>query len=123
MFFPDILEVSQPIVTQTEAVATEGGTDAAATVMSTDDDVADLEDIDGELHHRQAIEIGVHDQIGYIAMNKQFTGQESDDFVGGDPAIGTANPEVFRGLLAGELEKEFRVDPSNLGGPSPVIGE
>ena len=38
--------------------------------MSADNDVTDLENLDRELQDRQTIEVGVHDQVGHIAMNK-----------------------------------------------------
>ena len=31
---------------------------AAAAVVAADDDVADLQNLDGELHHREAVEVG-----------------------------------------------------------------
>ena len=35
-------------------------------------------------------------------MNKHFTRQQTGDLVSGDPAVRTANPEVFRRLLIGQ---------------------
>jgi hypothetical protein len=45
--------------------------------MPAHDDVAHLEDIHGELHHGQTIQVRVHDEIGDVPMNEQFSRRES----------------------------------------------
>jgi hypothetical protein len=123
MFLANVLEVTQPIIAETEAIALDGGADAAATVVAADDDVADFENIDGELHHGEAIEVGMDDEIGDIAVDEEFPGQKADDLIGGDAAIGAADPEVAGRLLAGELGKKIGVLLANSSGPGFVVIE
>ena len=118
-----VLHVPQPVVAQADAIAAQGRADAAATVVAADDDVAHAQDVDRELHDRQAIEIGVHNQVGDIAVDEQFAGQQSDDVIGGHAAVGAADPQVARRLLRGELAEELRILPANALGPAPVVVE
>jgi hypothetical protein len=70
MFLMNILNMTEPVIAQSQTLAAHRRPHAAATVMPADDDVPHLQDIDRELHHRQTIEIRVHDQIGDIAMDE-----------------------------------------------------
>ena len=45
---------------------------AAAAGVADDDDVLDLQHVDGELDHRQAVEVGVDDDVGDVAMDEQL---------------------------------------------------
>ena len=47
---------------------------AAAAVVAADDDVLHLQHVDGVLQHRQAIEVGVDDHVGDVAMDEQLAG-------------------------------------------------
>jgi hypothetical protein len=38
--------------------------------VAADDDVLDLQNLHGELHHRQTIEIAMSDDIGEVAMHE-----------------------------------------------------
>src|SRR5579864_2106266 len=60
----DVLDVAQPVVRQADAVLGHGGMHAAAAVMAAQDDVPHLEDIDGELDHREAVEVGMYHHVG-----------------------------------------------------------
>jgi hypothetical protein len=55
--------------------------------------VAHLEDIDRELHDRQAIEIRVHHQIGDVAVYEQLPGR-IPRFHCRHTAVGTTDPQV-----------------------------
>ena len=83
----------------------ERGAHAAAAVVSDDDDVLDLEHVDGELHHRQAIEVGMHDDVGDVAVDEHLARRQADDLVGRHAAVGAADPEVFRRLLPASRPK------------------
>jgi hypothetical protein len=100
-----VAHVPQPDVDQSGAVAIECRLDAAATVMADDHDVFDLEDIDGELDHRQAVEIGVHDDVGDVAVDEQLARQQTDDLVGRHARIRAADPQVLRCLQRDSLRK------------------
>jgi hypothetical protein len=93
-----------------QAVAAHDRFDAAATVMSAHDDMADLEHLDGELDHRQAIQIRVHDDVGDVAMHEQFPRQQVDDFIRGHAAVGAAYPQILR-AIAGATASEKNRDP------------
>ena len=43
---------------------------AAAAVVPADDDVAHFQQIDRKLHDGETIQIGMHDQVGNIAMDE-----------------------------------------------------
>jgi hypothetical protein len=90
-----ILDMPQPVVHQAQTLPVEGGAHTAAAVVAADDDVPHPEHVHGELHHRQAVEVGVHDDVGHIAVDEELAGQESHDLVRGHPAVGTADPQVL----------------------------
>ena len=50
-------------------------------------------------------------------------GQQADDLVGGDAAVGAADPEIGGRLLARELGEEFRILAEDSLGPFPVVLE
>ena len=83
----------------------------------------DLEYFHGELQHREQIEIGVMHQIGHIAVHEQFARHQTDDFIGGDAGIGTADPQEFRVLLAHQGTEETGVFFLHLMAPLFVVGE
>ena len=69
------------------------------TVVPADDDVLDVQVIDGILNCREAIEVRMDDNVCDVAMYEHFTGRKPDNLVGGNAAVGAANPEIFRRLL------------------------
>ena len=74
--------------------------------MADHHDVLDLEHFDGVLQHGKAVEIGMHDNVGDIAVNEHLTREQAHDLVRRYTAVGTADPEVLRVLLRRELFKE-----------------
>jgi len=62
--------------------------------------MGNLQHFDRVLHDREAVEIGMHHDIRNVAVHEQFTRRKADDLVGGDTAVGTADPEVPRCLLS-----------------------
>lgn len=123
VFPPDILYVSQPVVDETQSVITERRADAAAPVVSAHDYVSDLQYFDRELKHRQAIEIGMDDNIGDVAMHQQLARREANDLVGGHAAVSATDPEVLRGLLCGQTREELGILTSRLGSPRAIVVE
>lgn len=95
----DILDMSQPVVDEPMLMILQRRLDPAAAVVTTDDNVLHLEHIHRKLDDRQAVEIGMDDDIGDIAMNKDFTRPEIDDLIRRDAAVGAADPKIFRRLL------------------------
>lgn len=52
-----------------------------------------------------------------------MAGHDPDDFIGRDAAVGASDPQVFRGLLFGQLEKELGVLLLNAFGPFLIVFE
>ena len=119
----DVLHVAQPVVDQPELLVAQGGEHAAAAVVAADDDVAHAQHVDGELDARQAVEVGVDDQVGDVAVDEHLARQEADDLVRRHPAVRAADPEVARRLLRRQPREELRVLARHLVRPGAVVGE
>jgi len=85
--------------------------------------VAHLQDIHRELHHPQAVEVRVHDEVGDVAVDEQLAGQQPDDVVRGHPAVGTADPQILGRLLLRQFREKGGVLLTNAGGPGLVAVE
>ena len=94
-----------------------------AAVMTGHDDVGDLQNVHGVLQDRQTIPIILMNDICNIAMDEKLAGGEADNIIGWDPAVGAANPKVFRLLNCTETLEEIGVAPGLLKRPGPVVGE
>jgi hypothetical protein len=88
----NVLHVPQPVLYQPEPRIVERGANAAAPLMATHDDVADAQHVDGVLQDRQAIQIGVHDHVGDVAMHEKLAGSKPDNLIGRHAAVRTTNP-------------------------------
>jgi hypothetical protein len=62
----------------------------------------------------------MHHHVGNIAVYKNFSRCQADDFVGWYAAVGAANPHVLGLLLIGKASEETRAALLHLGGPGPV---
>ena len=100
-----VLDMPQPVVDEADALVLQRRGDAAAAVVPADDDVLDLQHLDRELDHRQAVEIRVDNDVGDVAVNEELARQEPDDLVGRHAAVGAADPEVLGDLLARSCSK------------------
>ena len=94
-----VLDVAQPVVGEADAPVLERRRDAAAAVMAADDDVLDFQHVHGELHHGEAIEVRMDDDVGDVAMDEQFARAQSHDLVGGHAAVRASDPQVAWPLL------------------------
>src|SRR5450432_2550413 len=121
MFPLNVLNVSQPVVNQTQLLVTQSGEYTTATIVPANDDVAYAQDLDGELNGREAIQVSVNHQIGDVAMNEHLTGLGVDDLVGWHTAIRAADPEILRRLLRRQASKEVGVLLDHLGSPGTVV--
>ena len=119
----DVLNVAEPIINETDAALVERGGDTSAAVVANNDDVLDAEDIDAELEAGEAVQVGVDDDVGDVAMDEKFAGTEVDDGVGGNAGVGAADPEILRRLLLGESSKKGGIVGVDLGGPAAVVGD
>lgn len=123
VFYAHVLNVAEPVVNQAEFVIAQSREDAAAAIVAADNDVLDLENFDGVLKDRQAIEVAMDDDVSDVAMDEKFAGGEADDIVGGDAAVGATDPEIAGGLLAFEAIEKARVLTQFGCGPCAVIVE
>ena len=57
------------------AASVERRPHAAAAVVAAHDDVLHLQHIDRELEHREAVEVGVHDDVGDVPVDEQLAGR------------------------------------------------
>jgi hypothetical protein len=65
----------------------------------------------------------VDDDVGDVAMNEELAGEQADDLVGRNTAVGTADPEIFRRLLRSEGSEEIRLRRGDPLRPQPVVVE
>jgi len=114
-------DAGEPVVDHAVAVVFEGGADATAAVVAADDDVADLEDIDGVLDDGEDVEVGFCDDVCDVAVDEDFAGGEAGDLVGGDAGVGASDPEELRTLLMGEGFEEAGVGCADCRGPGAVV--
>ena len=77
--------------------------------MAADNNVLDFQDIDGILHHRQTIEIGVDHQVRYVTMHEQFARLQAGESLSGNAAVRTANPQEARFLRLRQFLKKAGV--------------
>jgi hypothetical protein len=123
MLLANILYVAKPVVDEAMPFLQNGRSHGAASVVATDDDVLDLEDVDGKLHDREAIEIRMYDDIPDVAVNEQLAWKQPDNFIRGHPAVGTTDPQVLGRLLSGELCEEAGMRAGDSRCPLPVVAE
>ena len=95
MLLVHVHHVAQPVVDEPVARAFERGLDAAAAVVAADDHVLDAQDVDRVLQDREAVEVGVDDDVRDVAVDEDLARRETDDLVGGNAAVGAADPEVL----------------------------
>ena len=85
--------------------------------------VLDLENLHREVQNRQAVEVAVCDHVRHIAMDEHIARRQTDDLVGRDARIGTADPEILRRLLMLQSLKELRIIAQDIFDPGTVVGE
>ena len=75
----DVLDVAQPVVDQPVLLALHGAADAAAAIVAAHDDMLHTQHADRVLQHRQAVDVGVHDEVGDVAVHEHRARVEIDD--------------------------------------------
>ena len=63
------------------------GRDPSAAVVAADNDVFHLEHVDGVLQHRKAVQVGVHHDVGDVAVDEHFARREVGDLVRRNAAV------------------------------------
>ena len=102
----ELADRMQPVVHETASFAVYRRAHSATAVVPHHYDVLYLQYIDRELKHGEVVGILGRREVGDISMDEQFTRGEAHNLVGGHPAVGAADPQILRHLLALEpLEK------------------
>ena len=86
----------QPMIDQGIPLGFNRGPHPAAAIMANHENMFHLQHLNGKLQNAQIVGVLRRRQIGYIAVDEHLAGIEIDDFVGGDTAVGAADPEIFR---------------------------
>src|ERR1700739_3279490 len=100
-----LFDFREPIIDQAMVCAGHGCLHSAATVMSANDYVFDLENLHRELNDRNAVQIRRIDQIGDVSMDEQFSGHQTNDLVRRYSAVSASDPKEVWGLLLRQLAK------------------
>jgi hypothetical protein len=146
-----ITDVSQPWVQQAHVLGRHGGLDAAAAVVSANDDVLDFEVPHRVVDHGHDVEVDIVDKVGDVAVDEHLAGLEAGDGFGGDARVGAAcvlcycasleaaalgvrlrrvgvkgeikltNPEILRGLARRQIGEELGLLRLHLVGPLLVV--
>jgi hypothetical protein len=91
--------------------------------MAADDHMFDAQHVDRVLQDRQAVEVGMDDDVGDIAVYEQLARPEADDLVRGDAAVRTADPQVPWRLLLGQRLEEGGIAGGDGACPRTVVIE
>lgn len=75
--------------------------------MAADDDVLNLEMLDGVENYALGVNVGGRDDIGDVSVNKDITGLEAEDGGLRDTRIGAAYPEDLGFLARSEGGEEL----------------
>jgi hypothetical protein len=118
-----VADVAQPVVDETERLGRHRRAHTTAAVVTADDHVLHLEDVDRVLEYRQAIDVGVLDDVGDVAMHEHLARCPPDDLVRGHAAVGAADPQEVWRLDVLEPAEELRVVGHGIGRPASIRGK
>ena len=96
---------------------------STAAIVTAHDDVRDMEHVYGVLQDGQAILIIPPYYIANVAVDKKFTGGETDNFVCRDAAVSATDPQVRWRLDRAETLKELGIAAGLLQSPGLVVGK
>ncbi len=116
----DLMHIVQPEIGNADALLLQSSGHPAATIVSNHHDVLDLEHVDRVLDDRQAVEVGMHHQVGDVAVHEDLARQQADDLVGRHPRVGAADPQELRRLQVARRLEVSRVDFLHLARPGAV---
>ena len=116
-----VLDMPQPVINQAERHTAAGRRNASTSVVAADNHVLDVQHLDGILQNRQAVEVGMHHEVGDIAMNEDLSGRQTDDLVRRHPTVGAADPQVLRVLLGHQATEELRIGANHILGPAAIV--
>jgi hypothetical protein len=111
----------KPVIDESDGASSKGRLNATATVVAANNDVDDLEDIDGILDGREAIEIGQGDDVCDVAVDKDLARLQADDFACRHSAVRASDPQKLWNLLLGEPLEEPGLLFAHFPRPIPVM--
>lgn len=123
MLLSHIPHATDLIVSQTKALSGQRGLHAKTAVATRHRNVPDLQYSRRELQYRQVVQVRMRHDVGDAAVDEHLAQRQTDDLVGRHARIRTADSEVFRVLLIGQIRgkrRVFNVDPPD---PLPVVPE
>ena len=106
MLFSQSSHGLQPQIEDIELLVAEGSGNAAAAGVAAQDDMLDLQMLDGELDDAEQAQIGGVDDIGNVAVGEDVAGLEAEHGGLGDARVGAADPQDGRRLAFGGLGEE-----------------
>lgn len=119
----DRTDVRDPAFQRISCGRPESGLDSTTAIVTTNDNMRDMEHVYGVLQDCQAILIVAADYIANVAVDKKLAGRKTDNFVCRDAAVGTTDPEVRRRLNRAEAFEKMWIAAGLLSGPGLVIGK
>src|SRR5581483_8874970 len=120
ILIPDVLDMPEPVINQTQPEFFHRGFDAAAAVMPADDDVSDPEDVNRKLNDREAVQVGMHDNIRDVAVDEHFARIEADQLRRRHAAVRTADPQILGRLLPRQALEKIPPLRADAFSPGPV---
>ena len=87
MVLKGIANVLQPVVGNAQPFAIECRSNTAATVVTDQHHVFDLQNLHGEVQYRKAIQIGMNHHVGDVAVNKNIAGRQANNLISRHPRI------------------------------------
>lgn len=91
---------SQPVVDDTQLLGGQRRPHSSAVVVTADDDVSDLENLDRELDDRERRKVGVGQQVGDVSVHKHLSRQQIQAGFSGS-RVGASDPQNLGGLALG----------------------
>ena len=123
MLIANVMHVMQPVIGKTQALVKQRRPDSAAAIVTDHHDVLHLQNVNGVLYNREAVQIGMHHDIGDVALYKHLARHEPHDFVCRYATVGTPDPQEPRILLLRKLLKEVRLLRANSLRPVDIVLE
>jgi hypothetical protein len=119
----DVADFAKPTVHEAKVLRLHCCCDPPAAVMTANDDVFDVQDLDRVLQRRLDVHVDVADQVGDVSMDKNVAWLQSHDFVGWDSAVRTPDIKEVGSLGRGEALKIVVTFCDLFGNPAFVVFE
>lgn len=119
----NVTDVAQPGVQQAEVLGRHGCLDTTTAVVAADNNVLDVQVLDGVVDDGHDVDVNVADEVGNVAVDKSLARLKTGDLFGRDARVTAADPEVLGLLASRELLEKGRVFAELLGGPGLIFGK